>query len=141
MNLTCRELLRDGGTWEMIGALAREATDLDAISPLGNTMLILVMLNTIHRVGYKDEIIRNIIVRGGDVDIPGEGGGRAIDRCRDPGPAAYLAELGANIDCMDPEHKAFPVHLAACRWGVRLAVLATPKFCEDMARLIAEMVT
>ena len=147
---TCREFLLHPGSWDDIKRLVNEADDLDAVDSRGRTMLhyIVYCLRNDHHANTEN-ILRTLIVRGADIDLHSDSGRPAVDRCHQQWVCDLLVDLGANVDPLGrtrmdrlltiSTHPAGPT--MADRRSIRFIVLATHKFCEDMARMVAEMVT
>ena len=134
---TFHYLLYNSTTWDEIDLVSREATDYDARGIGGSTILTFVVRNVPReREDFHSDLMRRLVERGVDVDARTEHGLSAIDYVDLPWPTILLIELGASIDAV----RFYSRHLKSRR-SVRLAVLSTPKFCEDMARMVAEMVT
>ena len=144
---TCRDFLLQTGTWDDVDRLARQADDLDAMDDRGHTILRHLVFGAYNNYHPRSEkIIRNIIVRGADIDLWDNSGSRALDNCRQQWVSDLLVALGANVDppgkdgllaiCMG---KAGPA--MADRRSIRFIVLATHKLAENIGRMVAEMVT
>ena len=129
-------LLHNTTSWSEIKHCAEEATDFDARGPCGSTILVMVVRNLSSRQDdVQRDIMRRLVKRGVDVDAWDTKGKPALNQAKYLWASSLLIELGANIDVVP----IWPDTIDR-RW-VRLAVLATPKFCEDMARMVAEMIT
>ena len=138
---TFRDALHHPCSWSEIDRLSREATDYDARGPDGSTILMLIVKNvwSIKNESQSD-IIRRLVERGVDVNARDAKGLSAMCYACNPLNTWVfwlLVELGDSIDAACINTCILRVNIRP----VRLAVLATPKFCEDMARMVVEMFT